>query len=114
MSGFRQLKELNLSGNMLEEQAELEALATIPYLTSLDLSDNKFRQWLAVSILRLKELRFGRNLVNKESQMLPCVQLNPQLVLLEVTGNPFCKTMDCYALDSLLKKRNGVLICTLE
>ena len=110
MSFFHSLQELNLSQNnfassstLVNADALMKALSTIPILKKLNLSRNKFVEFHSADLPEdnihlpleeqvfpyLEELYFAFNLVPSEDKLFYPVTQLPNLKLLVITGNPF-------------------------
>lgn len=121
LSGFKSLKELNISDNSFSTDSVLfsaslifKSLSTIKHLQKLDMSRNKLRGIHSEclnesSFSHLKELDFSYNWVDSHENLMYAVKLR-SLQILVVTKNPFTLTKEVNELENMLSSELG---CTL-
>ena len=89
---LKTITELNLAGNQLTEGC-LDALATIPNLKTLNLARNRIKSWTTEKpMTKLRELVISNNQVQAESSLIAAIQLNQNLTVLDISGNPCCES----------------------
>ena len=121
LSGFKSLKELNISDNSFSTDSVLfsasilfKSLASMKHLQKIDLSRNKLRgihsECLPENAFsHLKELDFSSNWVDSHENLMYATKMR-NLQILVVTKNPFAQTREVAELESILSAELG---CTL-